>query len=115
MYCEWPLNTFVPCPIFRQQSEPFQPVLINDHTEYSDPDEDETSSEVILSKPETYEHCVLGAPPSQQALLFFPFSGQLWHLKWWLLKYFAEPVDIFHIYTEMGNDEHTEMQLKVQD
>jgi hypothetical protein len=36
-------------------------------------------------------------------------------LKWWLTKYFADNVDIFHMYAEMGNDERTEMQLKFQD
>jgi SNF2 family DNA or RNA helicase len=36
-------------------------------------------------------------------------------LKWWLTKFFAENVEIFHMYTEMGNDEYTEMQLKFQD
>jgi SNF2 family DNA or RNA helicase len=36
-------------------------------------------------------------------------------LKWWLTKYFADIVDIFHMYAEMENDECTEMQLKFQD
>jgi hypothetical protein len=36
-------------------------------------------------------------------------------LKWWLTKYFADNVDIFHMYAEMGNDERTEMQFKFQD
>jgi SNF2 family DNA or RNA helicase len=36
-------------------------------------------------------------------------------LKWWLTKYFADNVNIFHMYAEMGNDERTEMQLKFQD
>jgi hypothetical protein len=31
------------------------------------------------------------------------------------MKYFADHVDIFHMYAEMGNDEWTEMQLKFQD
>jgi hypothetical protein len=36
-------------------------------------------------------------------------------VKWWLTKFFADNVDIFHTYAEMGNDERTEMQLKFQD
>jgi hypothetical protein len=36
-------------------------------------------------------------------------------LKWWLTKYFADHVDIFHLYAEMGDDEQTDMQLKFQD
>jgi hypothetical protein len=36
-------------------------------------------------------------------------------LKWWLTKFFADHLDIFYIYAEMGNDGRTEMQLKFQD
>jgi len=49
------------------------------------------------------------------AVLLCPFSSQIRHLKWWPTKYFADYVDIFHMYAEMGNDKHTEMQLKFQD
>jgi len=31
------------------------------------------------------------------------------------MKFFADNVDIFHMYAELGNDECTEMQLKFQD
>jgi hypothetical protein len=36
-------------------------------------------------------------------------------LKWWLSKCFADHLDIFYMYAEMGNDELTEMLLKFQD
>jgi hypothetical protein len=36
-------------------------------------------------------------------------------LKWWLIKFFVDHLDIFHMYAEMGNYERTEMQLKFQD
>jgi len=36
-------------------------------------------------------------------------------VKLWLTKFFADNVDIFHMYAEMGNDECPEMQLKFQD
>jgi len=48
-------------------------------------------------------------------MLFCPLPGQVHNLKWWLTKYFADHVDILLMYTEMGNDEWTEMQLKFQD
>jgi hypothetical protein len=35
-------------------------------------------------------------------------------LKWWLTKCFADNVDTFYMFPEMGNDEHTEMQLQFQ-
>ena len=48
-------------------------------------------------------------------MLFCPLPGQFRHLKWWLTKFFADHLDIFYIYAEMGNNERTEMQLKFQD
>jgi hypothetical protein len=36
-------------------------------------------------------------------------------LKWEIKKFFADHVDIFHMYAEMGNLEPTEMLLKCQD
>jgi len=36
------------------------------------------------------------------------------HSKWWLIKFFADHLDILNMYAEMGNDERTEMQLKFQ-
>jgi len=48
-------------------------------------------------------------------VLFCPLPGEVRHLKRWLTKYFADHVDIFHMYAEMDNDERTEMQLRFQD
>jgi len=50
-----------------------------------------------------------------QAVLFCPLPGQVRHLKWWLTKFFADHLDIFYMYSEMGNNERTEIQLKFQD
>jgi hypothetical protein len=54
-------------------------------------------------------------PPPQKAVLFCPIPGQVRHLKWWLTEFFADNLDIFDMFGELGNDEHTEMQLKFQD
>jgi len=56
-----------------------------------------------------------GAPLPQKAVQFCPLPGQVHHLKWWLTKQFADHVDIFHMYAEIGNEERTEMQLKFHD
>jgi hypothetical protein len=48
-------------------------------------------------------------------VLFCPLPGQVRHLKWWLTQFFADNLDIFYMFAEMGNDERTEMQLKFQD
>jgi hypothetical protein len=34
---------------------------------------------------------------------------------WWLTIYFADHVDIFHMFAELGNDKRKEMQLIFQD
>jgi hypothetical protein len=33
-------------------------------------------------------------------------------MQWWLTKSFLDYLDIFHMYAEMGNHEHTKMQLR---
>jgi hypothetical protein len=48
-------------------------------------------------------------------VLFSPLTGQVYHLKWWITKFVAYNVDIFHMSAEMANDEGTETQLKFQD
>jgi len=48
-------------------------------------------------------------------VLFCPLPGQVRHLKWWFTQFFADNLDIFYMFVEMGNDERTEMQLKFQD
>jgi len=47
-------------------------------------------------------------------VLFNPLCGSFHRLQWWLTKYIADDVDIFHMYVEMGNDQHTEMLFKFQ-
>jgi len=59
--------------------------------------------------------CSSSASPSQKAVLFCPLPGRVHHLKWWWTKYFADHVDIFDMYAEMGNDERTEMKLELKD
>jgi hypothetical protein len=83
--------------------------------EYPEPDEDEPSRDVLLPEQKRHETAIPGSPPLQKAALFCPLSGQVCHLKSWLTQYFADHVDIFHLYAEMGDDEQTEMQLKFQD
>ena len=90
-------------------------MLVNESAEYPEPDEDEASNEALLHEPESNKCALPSAPPPQKAVLFCPLPGQVRHLKWWLTKFFADHLDIFYMYAEMGNDERTEMQLKFQD
>ena len=46
--------------------------------------------------------------------LLCSFAGQVCHKKWWLAKYFVDHMDIWYMYTEMGNYTCKEMQLKFQ-
>jgi hypothetical protein len=48
-------------------------------------------------------------------VLLYPLTGEICYLKWWLTKCFTDPLDIFYMYVEMGNDECTEMQLQFQE
>ena len=68
----------------------------------------------MLLPEDSNQNATPSAPPPHMAVLFSPLPDQVCDLKWWLTKCFADNVDIFHMYTEMGNDEHTEMQLKFQ-
>jgi len=90
-------------------------MLVKEPAEYPKPDEDATSNEALLHEPESNKCALPSAPPPQKVVLFCPPPGQVRHLKWWLTKCFADHLDIFYMYAEMGNDEHTEMQLKFQD
>ena len=87
---------------------------VNEPAEYPKPDQDDTSREKVFPEVRN-ENALPSAPPPQKAVLFCPLPGQVRHLKWWLTKFFADHLDIFYMYAEMGNDERTEMQLKFQD
>ena len=113
-YNKWPLDTWVDSPIFRWLRDTVMPMLVNEPVDNPEPDEDEASNEVLLHKPERYQSALPGTPPVQMAVLFCPLPGQVRHLKGWLTKLFQDHLDLFYMYTEMGNDEYTEMQLKFQ-
>jgi len=114
-YDEWPLDTWVYSQIFRWLRETVLRLLVNESVEYPEPDKDKVSNEALLHKPESHKSTLPHAPPPQKAMLFCLLSGQVCHLKWWLTKFFADHLDIFYMYAEMGNKESTEMQLKFQD
>jgi len=114
-YDVWPLDTWVDSLIFRWLRETFLPMLVKDPAEYSEPDEDKATNQALLHQPESNTSALPRAPPSQKAVLLCPLSAQVHHFKWWLAKFFADHLDIYYMYSEMGNDEHTEMQLKFQD
>jgi len=91
-------------------------MVVNESAEYPEPDEDEESNEELLHKPESFKSILPRAsPPPQKVVQFCPLPGQVRHLKWWLIHFFADNLDIFYMFAEMGNDERTEMQLKFQD
>jgi len=89
-------------------------MLVNEPAEYPEPDQDDKLKEVLHPVQVRHDNALPSAPPLQKAVLFCPLPGQVCHLKWWLTKYFADHVDTFHMYAEMGHDECTEMQLKLQ-
>jgi hypothetical protein len=90
-------------------------MLVQEPAEYAEPDEDEESNEALLHEPDSNKCSLPSAPPPQKAMLFCPLPGEVHHLKWWLTQFFADHLDIFYMYADMGNDERTEMQLKFDD
>ena len=91
------------------------PMLVKKPEEFPETDKDEASNEALLYEPESNKFPLPSAPHSQNAVLVCPFPAQVRHMKWLLTRFFADHLDIFYMYSEMGNDEHTEMQLKFQD
>jgi len=114
-YDEWQLKTWVDSPIFRSLRDTFLPMLVKEHAEYPAPDKDQALHEALLHKPESNKSALPLAHPVQKAVLFRPLPGLVGHLKCWLTKCFEDHLDVFHMYTEMGNDERTEMRLKFHD
>jgi len=100
--------------IFGWLRETLLPILVNEPAEYPEPDQDDASRETLLPEARN-KSAPPSAPPPHKAALFFPLPGEVRHLEWWLTKFFADNVDIFHMYAEMGNDECKEMHLKFQD
>jgi len=90
-------------------------MLVKEPAEYPEPDEEEASNEALLNEPKSNEFSLPSAPPPQKVVLFCPLPGEVRRLKWRLTKFFADHLDIIYMYAEMGNDERTEMQLKLQD
>jgi len=114
-YDEWALDTWVDWLIVGWLRETFLPMLVTKHAEYPEPDQEDPLREALLPEQETNHNALPSAPAPQKVVLFCPLHGQVRHLKWWLTKYFADHLDIFQMYAEMGDDERTEMQLRFQD
>jgi len=89
-------------------------MLIDEPAEYPQPGNEDVFSVLRADEPERYNGDLLGASPPQKAVLCYPHYCQVGYSKYWLTKYSPERVDIFIIYGKMGNNEHTEMQLKFQ-
>jgi len=114
-YNEWPLDTWMDSLISRWLRDTFLPILVEEPAEYPESDEDEASNEMLLHQLESNKCALPSTPSHQKAVLFCPMPGQVRYLKWWLIKFFADHLDNFYMYAEMGNGEHTETQLKLQD
>jgi hypothetical protein len=90
-------------------------MLVKEPAEYPEPPEDEALNEALLYQPESNKSVFPPAPLPQKSVLFCPLSGQVCYLKWWLTKFLTDHLDIFYMYSAMGNDERMEMLFKFQD
>jgi len=111
---EWPLNCWVESPIFPWLRETVLPMLVKEPAENPEPDQNAASRETLLPE-ERNENAPPCAPPPHKAVRFCPLPGEVRHLKWWLMQIFADNMDIFHMYANMGDDGRTEIQHKFQD
>jgi len=114
-YNEWPLDAWVDSLIFGWLKETFLTIIINNPAEYPEPDPDNTSRGVFLPEQERHNNALRSTPFPQKVVLLCPLLAQVQYLMRRLNNYFVDHVDIFHLHAEMGNDEHTEMQLTFQD
>ena len=114
-YDERPLDTQVDSPICRWLRETYLPIHVKEHAEYTETYQDNESREALLPEQDRYGNALPGASSPQNTVVFSLLPGQVCHFKRWLTKFFADNVDIFHMYAEMGNIECTEMQLKFKD
>jgi len=114
-YEEWPLHTLVDSPIFWWLTETFLPMIFKESEEYPEPDDDVVSNEALLHEPASDKCSSPSVSPPQKAVLFCLLPGPVRYLKRWLTQFFVDHMDSFYMYAEMGNDEHTKMQLKFLD
>jgi hypothetical protein len=91
------------------------PMLGNKFGEYPKPDTDESLHVALLHKSETKQSALPRAPPPPISVHFCLPLCQVRHLNVLLIMCFADHLNIFYIKAEIGNDECTEMQLKIQD
>jgi hypothetical protein len=113
-YDEWQLDMWVDFPNIRPLSAAFLPILFQDPAEYRELNQNDKSREALHLEYARHENELPCAPTPQKAVLFCPPQDQLHHVEWWVMKCFTDNVHRFHMYAEMGNDDHTEMQLKYQ-
>jgi hypothetical protein len=88
-------------------------MLVKEPAEYPEPDQDNSAGEMLLPD-ERNENAPPGAPSPHKAVVCCHLPGQVRHLKWWLMKFIVDQVDIFHLYAKRRNDKRTEIQLKIQ-
>jgi len=114
-YDGWPIDSWVDCPIVWWVRETFLIILSNKPAEHPEPGHVDRSSEVLLPEQERHGNVLSSTHPPQKSVLFCSLRGQVRHLNWWLIKYFADHVGIFQIDAAMGNDGRTVRELILQD
>lgn len=112
---KWPFISSVDSLIFQWLREPFQPMLLNEPGEYTEPNYDEVSTVVLPQKSERVENMLPITPSKYMVVILCFLSGHVSHLNQWLTNNSSVNVEIIHMYTKMGNDECLEMQFNFPD
>jgi hypothetical protein len=87
-----------------------QPLLGNKLKEYPKRYQGVASSGAFLLQQVSHEIAFPSGYSPQQVVLVYLLPGQVWHLTRLLSNCFVNHVDIFHMYPEIGNDNHTDIQ-----
>jgi len=100
-YDQSPLNIRVDSPMNQWLRETFLAIDVNEPVEYQEPYQHEASSKSLLLEQERHDNALPISPPAQKAVFVCTLPGQVRHLKWCLITYIADHVDIFHMYAEI--------------
>jgi hypothetical protein len=104
------LHAWVDSLMLQLQRETYLNMSFNKPADYRKLAEDDLFGEVLLWEFDRHGTSLPIAPRLHQVVLFCVVHCQVHHLKWWIIKYFADLGAVFHMFAEMGDKENTEMQ-----
>jgi len=109
------LETSMNCVTFRWLRGIFLPVLFKNPGAYHKPDNYEDSYKVLLHEPKLNHNTWPCSPCCKHTVPCHCLSGQVSHLKWWLVNCFVDCADFTDMDSEKGKGGCTDIQLWFED